>query len=250
VSYQPVLVIGGHDPNNQAGIVADCLHILGLGGQTRSIITDVTAQNDTGVHYQASVEQQCFKQQLASVLDDNVAAVKIGLLSDDWQISILLDQLTALSLSIPIVLDPVGVASSGGVLNNDINKLAKLQSIITVITYNVPEAEYATGIRITDLDKQILAAQKLISMGWNNIIIKGGHLDNFDDGMVHDLLYLADGSHHWFTNNRIKHTNNIRGTGCRFASALAYHLIAKPDITMATASASLSVHEYILNICT
>ena len=78
-----------------------------------------------------------------------------------------------------IVLDPVMIAKGGAKL---IDKEAviflkkHLLKQVSLITPNIPEAEVLTGIRINTKEDMILAANKLLSFGAKNVLIKGGHL--------------------------------------------------------------------------
>ena len=117
-----------------------------------------------------------------------------------------------------LVVDPVMVAKSGDRLLreeaissicNDLIPLAK------VVTPNIPEAEDLTGLSIkTDADVR-RAAEAIIGMGAQCVVVKGGHRD----GPPTDILY--DGATFLeFTTERIPSTNT-HGTGCTFASAVA-----------------------------
>jgi hydroxymethylpyrimidine kinase/phosphomethylpyrimidine kinase len=78
-----------------------------------------------------------------------------------------------------IVLDPVMVAKGGAKLIDDkaINLLKnKLVKRVTLITPNIPEAEILANMNIKCKEDMIFAANKLIEIGANNVLIKGGHL--------------------------------------------------------------------------
>ena len=78
-----------------------------------------------------------------------------------------------------IILDPVMVAKGGKKLIDDkaIKILKnKFLSKVNLITPNIPEAEVLTGLKITTIKDVILAGKKLLKLGAQNVLIKGGHL--------------------------------------------------------------------------
>ena len=117
-----------------------------------------------------------------------------------------------------IVLDPVMIAKGGAKLidKEAIIVLKKyLIKQVSLITPNIPEAEFLTGIRINTKEDMILAANKLINLGAKNVLIKGGHLNT---KKVEDV-FLNKSDIKIFTNFRHK-TRNTHGTGCTLSSAI------------------------------
>ena len=78
-----------------------------------------------------------------------------------------------------IVLDPVMIAKGGAkLIDEDAIKILKKNLIkkVSLITPNIPEAEVLTGIKINNKEDMIFAGNKLINLGAENVLIKGGHL--------------------------------------------------------------------------
>ena len=85
-----------------------------------------------------------------------------------------------------------------------------------LVTPNIPEAEVLTGIKIKNKEDMILAANKLLSLGAKNVLIKGGHLKS---KKVEDI-FLNKSDIKIFISSRY-YTKNTHGTGCTLSSAIA-----------------------------
>jgi hydroxymethylpyrimidine kinase/phosphomethylpyrimidine kinase len=117
-----------------------------------------------------------------------------------------------------IVLDPVMVAKGGTkLIDNEAIKSLKLKLIkkVSLITPNIPEAEILTNTRIKSKEDMIFAANKLLSIGAKNVLIKGGHLDS---EFVQDI-FVNKSEIKVFKNFR-HITKNTHGTGCTLSSAI------------------------------
>lgn len=212
-----ILTIAGSDSGGGAGIEADIKTISALGGYALTTITAVTAQNTLGVRGVHFLPPEFVRLSLATVLADIGAdAIKLGMLSNAEIIAVVADMLPN---DIPVVLDPVMVATSGAVLLPD-DAIATLRARLipraTIVTPNLPEAVKLTGLPLTTQAERIAAGQAILRLGAQSVLIKGGH-DTADT--VTDILVHAHG-HEVFTNPRIG-TRNTHGTGCTLAAAIA-----------------------------
>ena len=216
-----VLTIAGSDCSGGAGIQADLKTIGALGAYGMSVIVSLTAQNTCGVNSIQNIPEEMIIDQLKAVFEDiRPDAVKIGMLPE-------LDTIKAVSNFLKeyeaenIVVDPVMVATSGAHLvekeGADINK-EHLFPLATVITPNMAEAEYLTGIKVVDKEGMEKAAKKLSKYSDGIIMVKGGHLVDSAD----DYIY-KDGKGMWIPGKRIDN-NNTHGTGCTLSSAIATFL--------------------------
>ena len=95
----------------------------------------------------------------------------------------------------------------------------KLIKRTTLITPNIPEAEILTNINIKCKEDMIFAAHKLIEIGANNVLIKGGHLSS---KIVQDI-FVSKSDIKIFNSKRYK-TKNTHGTGCTLSSAITTFL--------------------------
>lgn len=231
---ESVLTIAGSDTIGGAGIQADLKTIEAHGLYGMSVITALTAQNTRGVTAVHEVSGDFIGKQLRAVFDDVVpSAIKIGMLANceviDSVVRFFYDCKRQLD-EIPIVLDPVMVATSGSKLLSDDALTAlttKLMPMTTLITPNIPEAEILSNVKIDSKEAMIKAAKEIAIYYPGKILIKGGHAI----GECDDLLY-SDNNVYWFRQKRIE-SENTHGTGCTLSTAIACGLAAKKSTSEA-----------------
>lgn len=228
------LTIAGSDSGGGAGIQADLRTFAAFGVHGLVAITAVTAQNTRGVGAIHALPRAMLRAQLDAVFDDfRVGAVKIGMLA-----GAALARETAAVLQqharVPVVLDPVLVATSGARLAHD-NLLAALRGPLLaradLVTPNVPEAERLLDRRIGDVRAMRAAAADLLDCGARAVLLKGGHLGGRE---VSDLLLTRDGEH-WFHGRRLR--GESHGTGCSLAAAIAAGLARRQPLETAVEQA-------------
>jgi hydroxymethylpyrimidine/phosphomethylpyrimidine kinase len=110
------LTIAGSDSSGGAGIQADLKTFSAFGVYGASVVTALTAQNTRGVQGVHAVPAAFVAAQLDSVLSDlTVGAIKTGMLADAAIVATVARRLRA-AAPVPLVVDPVMVATSGDVL--------------------------------------------------------------------------------------------------------------------------------------
>ena len=213
-----ILIIAGSDSSGGAGIQADIKTVTALGSYGMTAITAITSQNTNGVKSIVPISPKEIQNQIIFTSKDiKPDAIKIGMLHSSKVINSIIQSLNIIKVK-KIILDPVMVAKGGTKLidNNAILTLRKkLIKKVSLITPNIPEAEILSKMKITNKKDMILAAQKLISLGAKNVLIKGGHLKSFK---VEDIFVNKYGSK-IFINQRYN-TKNTHGTGCTLSSAI------------------------------
>ena len=135
-----ILTIAGSDSSGGAGIQADIKTITVLGGYAMSAITAVTAQNTLGVSTIKVLAPELVAAQIdACISDIGVDAIKIGMLGSAEIATLVAGRLVA--LNVPIVFDPVMIATSGAALADGatIAVFERLMQLATLTTPNVPE---------------------------------------------------------------------------------------------------------------
>ena len=176
-----ILIIAGSDSSGGAGIQADIKTVTSLGSYALTAITAVTIQNTLGVKSVISLPLNDIKDQIIYTAKDiKPDAIKIGMLHSKNVIKKVLETLKILKIK-KIVLDPVMVAKGGAKLINKsaIEILRKdLIKKVYLVTPNIPEAEVLANMKINNKEDMILAANRLISYGAKNVLIKGGHLNS------------------------------------------------------------------------
>jgi hydroxymethylpyrimidine/phosphomethylpyrimidine kinase len=213
-----VLAIAGSDPSGGAGVQADIKTITALGGYAASAITAVTVQDTLGVRRIHSIPPGVISAQIRAVLDDIGAdAIKLGMLGEAPAAEAVLETLADYA-QIPLVVDPVMVASSGAPLlaEGALGPLRRLISRALLVTPNAPEAEALTGLAVRTTDDLREAGRTLLTSGVRAVLAKGGHVSGES---VIDLLLTADGET-VFEGPRID-SRHTHGTGCTLASACA-----------------------------
>lgn len=219
-----ILIIAGSDSGGGAGIQADLKTVTLLGGFGMTAITAITAQNTLGVQGVHPIPTDMVLAQMESCISDiGVDAVKIGMIGSAQTAMAVAERLAGLD-GVPIVFDPVMVATSGSLLADadTIAAFDALMRIATISTPNVPELHALTGMPIDSVDELEAAATFLRDRVGGTIFAKGGHLSQQPDDdrpLIHDLL-IQDGSVTEYSIDRIE-TKNSHGTGCTLASAIA-----------------------------
>jgi hydroxymethylpyrimidine/phosphomethylpyrimidine kinase len=217
-----VLSIAGSDPGGGAGIQADLKTFAALGCHGMAAITALTAQNTIGVSAIHVPPAAFVAEQITQVFADiDVAAVKIGMLGAPDIVAAVADALRSYPL-VPIVVDPVLVATSGATLGDEAVVEAMwrhLFPLASLVTPNLAEAGRLAGMEIAPSREAMeTVARRLRSRAATAWLVKGGH----GDGAVADDLLLQD-EIVWLSSPRID-TKNTHGTGCTLSSAIAANL--------------------------
>lgn len=219
-----VLSIAGSDPSGGAGIQADLKACSALGAYGTCVITALTSQSTTGVTDVHEVPVDTVRTQIATLVEDvRIDAVKVGMLSSAAIAETVHAALTSGPLaSVPVVLDPVMVSTSGSRLLSE-DAVAAVRAMVPradVITPNVPEAAVLLGEDPADSPDSLAAqSSRLMEVGARRVLLKGGHLEGPD---AVDLWLDADedGGAVELRAPRIA-TTATHGTGCTLSSAIA-----------------------------
>jgi hydroxymethylpyrimidine/phosphomethylpyrimidine kinase len=231
-----VLSIAGSDSGGGAGIQADLKSMLALGVHGMTVITAVTAQNSVGVLGYWELPEEAVRAQYRAVVDDiGVQAVKTGMLASARLVRVVAELLS--EEDVPRVVDPVCVSKHGDALLAE-DALGALRERLlpraTLLTPNLDEVTALTGHRVTDRAGMRPAAEALLDLGPEWVLVKGGHLEDEPEQAV-DLLFNGS-RERWFTAPR--HPNrHTHGTGCTLASAIAARLARGDDMVEAVAAA-------------
>jgi hydroxymethylpyrimidine/phosphomethylpyrimidine kinase len=216
-----ILIIAGSDSSGGAGIQADIKTVTMLGGYAMTAITAITAQNTTGVSAVEVLSPEMVGAQIDACLTDIGAdAVKIGMLGAPEIAQAVADRLAG--LAVPVVFDPVMVATSGAALADEetIAAFYRLMGAATLVTPNLPELEVLTKMPCGSDDQVIAAGLALAQVEGCAVLAKGGHAAG--ERLV-DRLFEPHGGYASFDDPRID-TRHTHGTGCTLASAIATYL--------------------------
>ncbi|MHA3787630.1 bifunctional hydroxymethylpyrimidine kinase/phosphomethylpyrimidine kinase [Flavobacterium hauense] len=242
--YPVVLTIAGTDPTGGAGIQADLKTFAALGCYGMSVITALVAQNTCGVRSIHSVPSEFVKAQLEAVLEDiQPDAIKIGMVHSVELVNVIAEVLGNYP-QIPVVFDPVMIATSGHRLIEEDTVAAiaeKLFPLAKVITPNMDEAALLAGIPVKTVEDMYEAAARIMSLGCESLLLKGGHLQS--QKLTSMLVNAADLVKEYYS-DKIE-TINMHGSGCTLSSAIAAYLARGLELKDAVTKAQEYVHDAI-----
>jgi hydroxymethylpyrimidine/phosphomethylpyrimidine kinase len=232
-----LLTIAGSDSGGGAGIQADLKAFAAAGCHGMSAIVALTAQNTTGVTAMHEVPPDFVTAQLEAVFEDiGVDAAKTGMLFSRDLIESVADYLA--EHPVPLVVDPVMVASSGAKLLQDdaVEALVtRLFPLATVVTPNLHEAEALVGT-----GTRRAMAERIHQLGALAVIVTGGH-----GSEPVDLLF--DGEEYVEIPVERYDVPATHGAGCTHSATLAAllargHSLVEASRGAAAAAASAVLH--------
>ncbi|MBL6853424.1 MAG: bifunctional hydroxymethylpyrimidine kinase/phosphomethylpyrimidine kinase [Alphaproteobacteria bacterium] len=216
-----VLSIAGSDSSGGAGIQADIKTATALGAYAMTAITAITAQDTTGVGAIVLIAPAVVREQMERCLSDIGAdVIKTGMLGSAETVRAVAPILRTQARGIPLVVDPVMIATSGARLAESgvVEAMkAELFPLATLITPNLPEAERLCGFELRTPQDLHRAGEALLSLGPHAVLLKGGH--GASDTLV-DLLFAQDAVPCAYSAQRIE-TRHTHGTGCTLSTAIA-----------------------------
>ena len=228
-----VMSIAGSDNSAGAGAQADLKTISALGAYAVTAITCVVAEVPGKVSMIQPIEPRIVAEQIRLLFEAfPIAAVKTGML---YSREIIEAVANALPPGIPLVVDPVMVASSGDpLLREDAIALyrERLFPLAKVITPNLDEAAVLLGRPLASLDEMRIGGRELAELFGTAILLKGGHLR---EAVATDLLF-ADGEIHEFTAPFVPGVST-HGTGCAYSAAIAASLAKREPLVQAVVTA-------------
>lgn len=228
-----VLCFSGLDPSGGAGLQADIESVAALGGLAAVCCTALTVQDSQRVYGFEPIAPDLIRRQAETVLADlPVKAIKLGMLGSG-AIAEVVAEVLAGHPEIPVVLDPVLAANSGGTLAGDdlAQGLLRLLPKATVITPNTLEARQLAGC--DDLEA---AVSRLAVLGAARVLLKGGH-----EPGARLVNRLYQGSILLCESVIPRLPGEFHGSGCTLASALATGLACGLDLIAATRQAEAFV---------
>jgi hydroxymethylpyrimidine/phosphomethylpyrimidine kinase len=237
-----VLVIAGADSSGGAGLVRDVCTLAHFGVEALCAVTAVTAQSDTQVSAVHLVPPQMVSAQMHAALGSGrVRAIKVGMLGTRATVLAVAASAPPRA-AVPLVLDPVLSASSGGELLDGAGRAALCERLLpraTLITPNIPEAAALLATQSARTEEELLRqGEALLALGPEAVLLKGGHGSGAE---ATDWLLRAGKPARRLAAARIAATR--RGTGCALAAAIAAGLATGLELHEACARAKQYVLE-------
>ncbi|WP_027258283.1 bifunctional hydroxymethylpyrimidine kinase/phosphomethylpyrimidine kinase [Leisingera aquimarina] len=229
-----ILAIGGTDSSGGAGLTRDTAMAAGLGAVVRPVVTAVTVQTDAAVLaiHPSTPQAVADQTQAALTAVPAPAAAKIGMLGSA-AVASAVD--AALPREMPIVLDPVLKATSGGRLMAADGFGALLKRAV-LVTPNLAELEVLSG-STGSIEAQ---AAVLLAQGCQAVLVKGGHGTG---PQSIDVLCTGGGAVLRFAAQRLP--GSKRGTGCSLATAITCHLANGESLAEACRLGKDAVHGWL-----
>ena len=230
------LTIAGFDPSGGAGILNDIKTFQALKIYGTAVITALTAQNVKKVEGIFPVDVEFIEKQIDVVLDEgNIVYAKTGMLYSSEIIKAVADKVEEHNLK--IVVDPVMVAGSGGLLsqNNMVRSLKKyLLPLAQLTTPNIYEAQAISGIEIGDEEDALKASLKIGEIC--NVVVTGGHLKG-NDVFYNGSITVLEGE--------LLETENVHGSGCTYSAACTAYLVKGCKLEEAVLNAGIFTRKSI-----
>ncbi len=226
--------MAGSDPSGGAGIQADLktFHRMGVYGE--AVVTLITVQNTRGVSRIDVLSPDLVREQIqAVVIDIPPHAAKTGALGNAAVVEAV--AAAAEKFKFPLVVDPIMIGKHGAALMDPEARQVLAERLLPrafLLTPNLHEAAALAGFAVDDLVSMRRAAEKLVSLGAKNVLVKGGHLE----GDAVDILFTEEGTLHEFPAPRID-TNHTHGTGCTYSAAITAELAKAVPLRRAIAIA-------------
>lgn len=243
-TYHTVLTIGHSDPAGGTGVQADVKTISAFGCYPLTVVTAISSRDSDSRAKIQNLEPVVVSQQCQSaVIDHKPAAVKVGMIACEETAEVVSSFLSDMP-DVPVVVEPIVARLPDRDCNPNRDRVAQVlrKRILprtTLLTPNVPEAEYLSGISIRNGDDMERAAQMLLDTGADAILLKGGKSKRAHSDDV--LAYRFDGepvTFTWFHSGRVQEYTSA-GAGATLSSAIASGLSRGRNLREATEDAKI-----------
>lgn len=242
-----VLLVAGLDSGGGAGVTADCMTVYDNEAFPLPCVTALTCQSLKNITKVTNTDDETFKETLEIAHRDweGIDAIKVGLVSKQSHLEILLDKLNTDFKGVPVVWDPVLCGTAGDLNSVDLKQsLDKILPTVTIFTPNLPEALTLAAWSKDDLEKNGVEAlaDVFLQKGCQSVIIKGGHNQGNDSVDFFKSDYVS------FTmeNPRVE-GEGAHGGGCALSSCLAALLASRFALHDAAVVAKAYVYQGIVN---
>ena len=233
------LTIAGSDPSGGAGIQADLKTFHQLKVYGTAVVTLITVQNSVRVSRVEALAADLIAAQIQAVVEDlPPAAAKTGALGNAAAV----EAIATISLSCPLVVDPVMISKHGAPLIDAAARSAlrtRLLPRAVLVTPNLMEAAELAGIPVEDPAQMKEAARRIADFGTGAVLVKGGHLE----GDALDIL-LHNGVFTEYRSARFD-TRHTHGTGCTYSAAITAWLARGLELEDAVGQAKRFITEAI-----
>lgn len=237
-----VLSITGLDVSCSSGLQQDFRVMSEMGVRALTVASCVVVQDDHRIHDVMPIPHDVLCRQVSGVFSAcHPRAIKVGLLSDADAVRTVAGEISGCSR---VVIAPGILSSKGTPLVNRETVSAIGQYLLpmaTLLVLRCAEAELLLGLHIITDEDMLHAAQRLLSMGARNVLLRGGKVF---EGRITALLAGA-GEHHFFSSYNIDGWQQ-HGVGGALATAIAAGLALGDGVAEAISHAHEYVHSRIV----
>jgi hydroxymethylpyrimidine/phosphomethylpyrimidine kinase len=209
-----------------------------------SVVVAVTAQNTQGVTAVHKIPVDMVISQMAALAEDiRPHATKTGMLASPELVEAVATNIRRLEFS-KLVVDPVIVATSGDrLLSEEAERMLveQLVPLATIVTPNLHEAAALAGHPVTTIGDMESAGRRLLDLGTEAVLVKGGHLENSEE--IVDVLITRTDTHHFA--HPLLESSSTHGTGCTLSAAITAELACGTHLGSAVENAINFVHRAI-----
>jgi hydroxymethylpyrimidine/phosphomethylpyrimidine kinase len=209
----------------------------------QAVITLITVQNTRRVTRVHVLDADLVREQIQAVFEDLPPhAAKTGALGNREIVEAVAE--AASECACPLIVDPVMISKHGAPLMAESARTAMRDKLVPrayLVMPNLHEAAALTGIQVGSLAEMYVAARQLLSMGCENVLLKGGHLSG---PAAVDLLVTSDGAKLELRSERID-TRHTHGTGCTYSAAITALLASGIALTEAVTAAKAYISRAI-----
>ncbi len=232
-----ILIISGLDTLGTAGMIKDLAVCTELKVHPYVIPTTLIPQDPKdGIIFSTELPLEIIKKLLS--IHNKVDAIKIGLITSEHQLRIIIDWL---SVNNPqnVVFDPVVKSTLDENLTSlSIKDLYTLLPHVSLITPNLQEAQELSGIEINDTEDMLKAAEKIYKEFGCAVLIKGGHLPVNQPLM--DILYNGNRPLRIYKNPV---EISLRGSGCILSTAISVYLARGFELDLSVLKATRFIYQ-------
>ena len=232
-----ILSITGLDCMGGVGIQADANTIMNMGANALTVITAITVQSENKIKEIHYLDTNLIIEQVQSTIANlHPRALKVGLVGNPNTIKALRNEIIGCK---NIVLDFCIITSSGRyTMNQDAIKayVHYLLPLSSLLMLKCKEAELLLNRKIQSDEDMIEAAQKLVELGTQWVLLRGG---SHTEGQLTALLY-GEGKKKFFTSYNMEGWQK-HGVSSALSTAIATRLGLGDNMETAISKA----HEYI-----
>ncbi len=213
------MTVAGFDPTGGAGLDI-CLKVSShLKVNHVSLLSALVIQSPFEVYKQINIEREAFQEQIDNLQQFyTIKVVNMGIFGSLNNFKSVISAFK----SQPIIFDPIMASGSGKfpfLKEREADALKQYFKNLYLITPNLPEAEFLSGVAITNIHQMKEAAVRLqAKYGIINVLVNGGHLKQ---KLIVDLLY-SNKKFHTFASEPIGF--NIHGSGSFLNAAIAAYI--------------------------